>query len=542
MAKKTTTTGSVDFDKFRLRKFVDRLIDMGEVEVHDEPVPMAQLSGYIEGTPKASLFRQAGPDRLEVIGNVMGSRRRMAAAFDVPVEDVVGEYQRRADNPQTVFDVPSDEAPVHEVVLQRDEIDMTRLHFHPQHEYDGGVYISSGIDYCIDPETGKSNVGCRRMMLRDRHSVSFNATAKSDLRGIYRGCVERGERLPVSFTVGAHPLDFMAAAGRSTGDEVEMVGTMRGEPVPLVKCLTNDLRVPADAEMIFEGYFDEHGYREPEGPFGEGYGYYGAMHMDPIFHVTAITRRKDVLYQSIQHGTSHAREETDSGAMGPIRTEASVMRLLKKVVKEPVAVCANFRAPQMIRIAIRQHEEGEARKAIEAIFDSMPMAKHVYVVDEDIDVTDGAEMDWAMAGRFQADKDLIVLSKRPGFFMDISADEDGLTAKAGFDCTKPFGQRDAVIIRRPKAPAFEGRVRYQTVRQALEEGGPMYFTHLMSAVGSEDGRDVTMALDELRNEGILVRLEDGEYALYRGDDSEITRKPGDEINVTGLATPEFGRD
>ena len=152
---------------------------------------------------------------------------------------------------------------------------------------------------------------------------------------------------------------------------------MRGEPVPLVKCLSNDIRVPADAEMVFEGYFDEHGYREPEGPFGEGYGYYGAMHMDPLFHVTAITKRKDVLHQSIQHGTSHALEETDSSGLGSIRTEAAVMKLLKSVIKEPVAVCAQLRARQTLRVAIRQHEEGEARRAIEAILGAMPGAKHV---------------------------------------------------------------------------------------------------------------------------------------------------------------------
>jgi 3-polyprenyl-4-hydroxybenzoate decarboxylase len=189
----------------------------------------------------------------------------------------------------------------------------------------------------------------------------------------------------------------------------------------------------------------------------------------------------------------------------------------------------------------RTGEEGEARKAIMAIFDAMPMAKHVYVVDQDIDVTDGAEMEWAMSGRFQADKDLIVLSDRPGFFMDISANEDGQTAKAGFDCTRPFGQRDAVIYRRCSAPVFEGRPRYQTVRHALEEAGPMFFTHLMTAVGSDDGRDVTLALDELRNEGVLIRLEDGEYALYNSADPALTREPGDAIKVTGLATPEYGR-
>lgn len=536
-----TGKSDIDFNKFRLRDLVDRMIDIGEVEVHDKPVPLAHLSGFIEGTPKASLFRQAGPEKLEVIGNATGSRRRMAAAYGVPVEDVVEEYQRRSDTPQGSIEIPSDEAPVHDVVLQGDDIDLTKLHFHPQHEYDGGVYISAGIDYTIDPETGKSNVGCRRLMLRDPKTLSFNATAKSDLRGIYRGCVERGERLPVSFTVGAHPLDFMAAASRAPGDEVELVGTMRGEPVPLVKCLTNDIRVPADAEMILEGYFDEHGYREPEGPFGEGYGYYGAMHMDPLFHVTAITRRRDVLHQSIQHGTSHAIEETDSSGLSSIRTEAQVMKLLKSVIKEPVAVFAQMRARQTLRIAIRQHEEGDARKAIEAIFEKMPGAKHVYIVDDDIDVRSSAEVEWAMSGRFQADKDLIVLSDLPGFFMDPSSDENSRSAKAGFDLTTPFGQRDAVVTRRPKAPSFDYSPRYQTVRQALDSG-PMYFTHLMAAVGSEDGRDVTMALDELRHEGILLRLEDGEYALYTGDDAEVIRKPGDDINITGLATPDFGRD
>ena len=541
MATKTTAAKTkIDFGKFRLRNLVDRLIEIDEVEVHDEPVPLARLSGHIEATPKACLFRQAGPEKLEVVSTVAGSRRRMAAAFDVSVEEVVEEYQRRIDNPQPVVEVPQDEAPVQEVVMEGDDVDLTRLHFHPQHEYDGGVYISSGIDYSVDPETGNTNVGCRRLMLRGRQVMSFNLTAPSDLREIYLKCVERGEKLPVSFAVGSTPLDFMASGMKIPGDEVTLVGTLRGAPVPLVKSRTNDIRVPADVEMVIEGYFDEHGYREPEGPYGEGYGYYGAMHIDPLFHVTAVTQRKDVLHQTILHGASRILEQTDGMNLGSIRTEAAVMKLLKSVIQEPVAVNADLRARQTLHVAIRQHEAGEARKAIMAIFDAMPGAKHVYIVDEDIDVRDMDEMAWAMSGRFQADKDMVILSDRPGFFMDPSG-ENSRSAKAGFDMTTPFGQRDAVVTRRPKAPTFEGSPRYQTVRQALESG-PMYFTHLMASVGSDDGREVTLALGELRDEGILVRLEDGEYAISDGDDDAVFRKPGDPIEVTGLATPEFGRD
>ena len=102
----------------------------------------------------------------------------------------------------------------------------------------------------------------------------------------------RGEKLPITFTVGTHPLDFFAATMRTPGDELAMVATLRGEPAAVVKSLTNDILVPADAEMTLEGYLDERGYVEPEGPFGEYMGYYGAIHMDPVFHCTAITMRK----------------------------------------------------------------------------------------------------------------------------------------------------------------------------------------------------------------------------------------------------------
>ena len=109
----------------------------------------------------------------------------------------------------------------------------------------------------------------------------------------------RGEKLPVTFTVGAHPLDFFAATTRQPGDELALVASFRGEPAPVVKSLTNDILVPADAEMTLEGYLDERGYVEPEGPFGEYMGYYGAIHMDPVFHCTAITMRRDVLHHTL---------------------------------------------------------------------------------------------------------------------------------------------------------------------------------------------------------------------------------------------------
>jgi len=184
--------------------------------------------------------------------------------------------------------------------------------------------------------------------------------------------------------------------------------------------------------------------------------------------------------------------------------------------------------------------EAEARKAIAAIFGAVMHIKHVFIVDDDIDVFDDDQMDWALSTRFQADKDLVVLNEMLGMKMDPSLDGKTLGTKAGFDLTMPFTRRRGVETWVPKAHKFGGTARFRTVRQAIESK-PMFFTEIMDAVGSRDGRDAALQLDDIRQEGLLVRLEDGEYALADGKDPEITRPPGDPLRPTGLATSNYKR-
>jgi 2,5-furandicarboxylate decarboxylase 1 len=218
---------AIDLDKFRLRRFVERLFELGEVVVHEDPVALAELSAAIASTPKAMLFKNAGPDHLEMVAAVCGSRRRLAAAFGVDERQVAHEYMRRLGNAQPVIEVTSQQAPVHQLTQTGEAIDLAKLPFHLQHEYDGGVYISAGIDYAVDPTTGKRNVGCRRLMLRSRNTMRANLTDASDLKLMYLACLERGERLPVSYVIGSHPLDYLAATQRQPVDEFALVGTLR---------------------------------------------------------------------------------------------------------------------------------------------------------------------------------------------------------------------------------------------------------------------------------------------------------------------------
>ena len=504
---------AIDLEKFRLRRFVERLVNRGEVEIHERPIALADMSAIIEASPKATLFKDAGPEHFEIVGAVGGSRRRHALAFGTDDErNLAQEFSRRMASPQAVVEVPGGDAPVQQVVIAGDAVDLTKLPFHMQHQYDGAPYLSSAIDYTVDPKTGRRNVGCRRLMLRSRTTMLSNLTQVSDLKRMFLECVERGEHLHLNFAVGSHPLDFLAACVRvPVADEFVTVASVRGAPLPLVRGVSNGLPVPADAELVIEGYFDKAGYTEIEGPYGEFLGYYGPAHVDPIFHVTAITMRKDVLHQTVLHGAVRIAR-TEHAHQCAILTEARIRQVLAGAGIEPIAVYAVPSASGLLhaRVSVKREPPAQARAAIEKLF-GIPFLKHVYVLDEAVDVFSDEEVEWAFANRFRADRDLVTTPGQMAFPMDVTAGEDRTTTKAGFDLTGPLA-KGGVEARTAHAPRIGGTVRYQTVEQALA-AQPMHFSELMASLGSKDGREIAMELDRLRRRGLLARSKDGEWVL-----------------------------
>lgn len=503
----------IDTERFRLRRFVEELVEAGECETHDTPLDLIDLGSRLDGNSKAVWFRAAGPERAEVAGNVMGSRRRLALALGTEAKSFPGKLRDGIAHPIAPIEILSSEAPVQEVVLTGADADFTKLPVHLQHALDGAPYISAGIDFARDPATGMINIGCRRLMLRSRDSAGIDLNAPSDLRAIYQGAVARGEKLPVAFAVGMHPADFLAALALTPPlDEVHVMGGVRGAPVPMVKCATIDLEVPADAELALEGYLDPRGLVEPEGPYGEYIGYYGLLKRNPVFHLTAITRRHDALFQTVTIG-GKLIGRTDTAQLGAAKTEAAVWDALKQAIREPVAVCCTGSSGGMynVRLSLKQRYPGEARNAIAAVFCSAADVKHVIALDDDIDVFSDEQVDWAVATRFQADRDLVVASGFRAVPLDPSLGGNRTGAKAGFDCTKPLGKESEFAFTVPLPPVLPEHPR-RTVDAALVEG-PKTYLELMAALRTRDGREVLPILDELRASGRLIRLDDGRYAL-----------------------------
>jgi UbiD family decarboxylase len=497
-------TATPDPDQFRLRRFIERLANTEELETRADTVPLSRIAAALEGNPRAVHFRKAGPEGQELVGGVCASRTRLAHAFGVEVDQLSQEVQKRTRNAPRLIEVARAQAPCQQVVLEGEAADLTRLPVHLQHGADGAPYISSSLDFTIDPRTGFTNVGIRRLMLRGPAEAGVDLIAPSDLRAMMEAAVAEKRHLPVAFVVGCHPIDHVAGTLRLPVDELGLISSLRGAPVATVKCITSDIRVPADAEYVLEGYFDAQGYTEMEGPYGEFLGYYGAVKRNPVFRLTAITHRRDALFQTSTI-SGKALAATDTAMLNAVRTEVIIWNALQTAVREPlgVHVTGSSGGSFNVRVKLRQRVPGEARNAIHACFATLANVKNVFVVDFDIDITSDQQMDWALATRFQPDRDLVVASGTRTLALDPSLNGARVGGKAGFDLTWPMGAMEKLEHQVPAPPAYTGKP-FASVEAALADG-PKYFDELMAAVGSEDGREIVRTLDGLRRAGRLGR-------------------------------------
>ena len=326
----------------------------------------------------------------------------------------------------------------------------------------------------------------------------------------------------MAYVVGSHPCDFMAAVCMNPPmDELEVLGALRGAPVPIVKCVTNDIYVPADAEYVLEGYLDDKGHVEPEGPFGEYVGYYGVVKRNPVFHLTAITHRKDALFQTVTIGGKHLAR-TDTAQLTTVKTESAAWAGLVTAVREPVAVFATPSSGGMynVRVSLRQRVPGEARNAIAAVFGSMAEAKQVFVFDDDIDVFSDEQCDWALATRYQGDRDTIQALGLPrGAARSVARRRSAPAPRSVSTAPSRSASAQSLEWGIPMPPVMprrrngQRRQRPAIGRRRAGAAGPASFLELMAAAGSRDGREIVRELDALYAADKLTRNESGRYVL-----------------------------
>ncbi|HXG53642.1 MAG TPA: UbiD family decarboxylase [candidate division Zixibacteria bacterium] len=424
-----------------LRSFVARLeaaSPASVVRVSKAISPRYEISAILAHLERRKrfpvlLFENVQGADAPVLINAQASRALMAFALETSPGNLARVFAERQSRP--IAPVEIGDAPVHEVVRVGDEVDLNGVPVLTHYDVNAAPYITAGIVVAADPESGVRNTSYNRLMLAGRRELRIFMAVGRHLWTLHHRAESRGEPLPVAIVIGVHPLFSLGAQALTPADQDEyaVIGGIMNEPLRLVRGRTVPLLVPADAEMIIEGRILPH-VRRSEGPFGEFTGHAVESDERQVIEVTAVTHRRNYIFQDIHAGF------TEHKLMGAVPREAALLRAVRQAVPTVKDVCmpvsGNCRFHAYISIAKRA--PGQAKNAICAALAADMLLKHVVVVDEDIDVFDEERVLWAVANRFQADRDLVVIANAQGSELDPSAGPGGVNAKMGLDATKPL--------------------------------------------------------------------------------------------------------
>ncbi|APT34772.1 3-octaprenyl-4-hydroxybenzoate carboxy-lyase [Methylobacterium phyllosphaerae] len=414
-----------------LRDWLDRLSGDGRLAIARPGIGLrheaAAVANRLDGR-QASLFPQPGGHPGTIVSGLVSSRAWMAEALGTTQDRLVAHFQQAAAQPLPWHERNS--APAQEVV-HREGLDILKLLPVPTlNEHDSGPYISAGLMISRDPETGLQNVAILRCQISGPDRIGVLVLPRHT-DNFYRKAEAQGRGLEVALVVGVDPACLLASQAIVPlgHDELEIAGALTGQPLDVIKCLTNDVRVPANAEIVIEGRLLPE-IREPEGPFGEFPQYYGERAKRHVMQVDAVTHRRDPIFHMIVGGG------LEHLLLGAIPREATILATLQRSFPgvEDVHLSLGGVGRYHLYVRLRKTQEGEAKNVLLGAFAAHYDIKHAVVVDTDVDIHDPQEVEWAVSTRFQADRDLVVIPHAQGSKLDPSGRE-GVGAKMGLDAT-----------------------------------------------------------------------------------------------------------
>lgn len=432
-----------------LREFLTLLEQKGELLKTKKPVDVKfEISSYIRKTSDqrgpALLFENVKNFTMPVVGGIFATRERAFLALESSPEDYVNKFQSALDHLMPPKLVSS--APCKEVIHTGSEVDLGQLPIPIFSDKDPGPFITLGLSISRDPKSGGKNTSIYRLQFKGRNRLGIMA------QHLVRNLVEAesmGKGLPIAIAIGTDPViplatQWMAPYGT---DEMALAGALRGEPVEVVKAETVDLEVPAGAEIIIEGTVLPN-VREEEGPFGEVSGYYTPANPKPVIEVSAITHRRNPIFQAALTGMP----TTENHILKQLPLEATFYWMLKK--EFPGVRAVHFPAAGTVGmisvVSMKQAYDCEARNLIATMLGSR-RNKITIVVDEDVDIYDMEKVLWAIATRSQADEDVIIFPRLVATAMDPSVRKLRVGSGLGIDATKPFGQPFPEMVTVPGA-------------------------------------------------------------------------------------------
>ena len=418
-----------------LRAYLDLIKKTKELKVVKKPVSakyeIAGITAKVDGS-FAVLFENVKNSKFRVVSNLVGTRKRFAQALGGTEEsihkDVIAAI-KKAKKPKITSQGK---------FLENNSKDLSILPIVTHFEKESGPFITSSIVYAKNPETGKQNSSFHRFMPIDKRHFSIRMVEGRHLHRCYTDAKEHGEDLKVSITVGVHPAISIAGAYQAEWgkDEIDIANAILKNKLTLTKCPYSNLNVPSGSEIVMEGrILKDRTHKEWMVEMLQTYDHKRAQ---PVFELEKLYFRNNPIFHDVLAGFSEHRL-----LMGmPI--ESKLNGELKKAFPQTQKVSMTNGGCSWLHavVQIRKKSESDPKKIIKKTFDTHRSLKQVTVVDDDIDPNSAEQVEYAMATRFQADRDLIIMKNLRGSSLDPSSDQKNLkTAKMGIDATKSFSKR-----------------------------------------------------------------------------------------------------
>ena len=476
-----------------LREFVDDLKKRGELVEIAAPVdPNLEIAEIADRCVKsrsggpALLFTAVRGAQMPVLINALATRRRMELALGVDSLDALGDKIRDLLKllqpggssklgmlfelneiagmlPKTVRT-----APCQEVVLEGDAVDLSALPVITCWPKDGGPFITLPLVFTRAPGGGSQNVGMYRMQIYDRATTGMHWQRHKHGRE-HQDAAGPSARMPVAVAIGSDPVVTYAGSAPvpANVDEMLLAGFLRGRAVSMVQCKTIDLKVPAEAEIVLEGYVDNAELRA-EGPFGDHTGVYTPVEPFPVFHVTCMTRRRHPIYWT----TIVGKPPMEDAWLGKA-TERLFLPLLQQMLPEVV----DYNLPveggfhNLVIVSVKKRYPGQAKKVMYALWGlghMMMLSRNILVVDHDIDVQDVREVAWVALNNVDAGRDL-VFAPGPVDHLDHAGPLPLLGTRLGIDATRK-GPEEGYTREWPETIAMDASVKDAVARRWREFG------------------------------------------------------------------------
>ena len=497
------------------RQFLDRLRQTGDLVDLHQPVDIRHIATLVDQAKTALFFHKVIGYDMPVVSGIIRSRERAIMALGCETyREIEDKLQQAIDRPIPPKYVKT--SPTREVVLLDEDVDLYKLPIPMSSIYDGGPMITAGVVITRDPEFG-INSGIYRFIVKEKNLTGIDIVTPNNMRMFAQRAYAQGRALPISISIGTHPIEITGSGYRAPlgMDEMAIAGGLRGAPVELAPCQTIDLPYIADAEIVLEAEILPTGWTWPEGRFGEFTRLMGGLHWNPLVRIKAISMRADAIYYNLHMPWENTWLAAPT-RYAAIRQALKTAGVIVKDINVTLGGCAFWHAV----ISIKK-QPGEAKNALLAALSVMDL-KHVVVVDDDIDVFDPMDVEWAIATRVQGDRDVMIVSNARAKPLDPSLPQGfGVVptgAKVGIDATIPEGIPREHYERITYAYADRARIddyvegKADAGGQAGDEAAvaalaleildliakePLYYTDIAERFSAHDFRTVAQALGHL---------------------------------------------